>query len=194
MPESLIHFRGDGETHVSEYIAGSHYKSLYNPIASVFHFIPKERMTVDYFCKRAYKQGVSDSYTAIRQTQGEILATSRHMILSKLKGRTKRLLDKTREKSLKEIPGVIWRSMEGYVSKLAITVAPTFLSHEKIQLTAVHREIALAYKTGYTFHQREIEKDPELLKWVLKNDYWDTELTAKWDKNQTGKQENVIVH
>ena len=67
MPENLIHFRGDGETHVSEYIAGSHYKSLYNPIASVFHFIPKERMTVEYFCERAYKQGISDSFAHIRK-------------------------------------------------------------------------------------------------------------------------------
>ena len=67
MPENLIQFRGDGETHVSDYIATHHYKSLYHPKASVSHFIPKGRMTVDYFCERAYKQGISDSFAHIRK-------------------------------------------------------------------------------------------------------------------------------
>jgi glucosyl-dolichyl phosphate glucuronosyltransferase len=67
MPENLIHFRGDGETHVSNYIATHHYTSLYHPKASVSHFIPKGRMTVDYFCERAYKQGISDSFAHIRK-------------------------------------------------------------------------------------------------------------------------------
>ena len=73
MPEELIRYRGDGESHISRYISGHKYKTLYHPKASVYHLVPKIRMTEDYFCKRAFNQGISDSYTHIRngnKTQG----------------------------------------------------------------------------------------------------------------------------
>ncbi|MBT0895217.1 glycosyltransferase [Geobacter hydrogenophilus] len=66
MPDQLLHLRGDGESHVSRFIAARGYGSVYVPSASVFHFVPKSRMTVDYFRKRAFSQGVSDSYTRLR--------------------------------------------------------------------------------------------------------------------------------
>lgn len=66
MPQELIRYRGDGETHVSEYIEKNGYKAIYNPKASVYHLVPETRMTKDYFKQRAYNQGVSDSYTAVR--------------------------------------------------------------------------------------------------------------------------------
>lgn len=189
MPESLIRFRGDGETYVAEYIARSHHKSLYDPMASVFHSIPRERMTVDYFSRRAYKQGVSDSYTAARQTQGKIPTARSHMILSELKRGTKRLIDRARKISLNEIPDVIRRRMEDSFLRLTATVAPAFLSPEKTQLNAVYREVDSAYQAGYAFHQREMKKDPELVRWVLKSDYWDAPLTGEWDTNQTDNQQ-----
>jgi len=66
MPENLIKYRGDGETHVSSFIKKSGYKTIYNPKASVYHFVSKERMTKEYFAKRAFNQGISDSYTDVR--------------------------------------------------------------------------------------------------------------------------------
>ena len=66
MPQELIRFRGDGESHVSRYILEQGYKALYHPKASVYHVIPKSRMTEDYFCGRAYNEGISNSYTQIR--------------------------------------------------------------------------------------------------------------------------------
>lgn len=66
MPFELIEFRGDGESFVSKYIQEHHLKSLYNPKASVFHKVPKERMTLDYFKKRAFCQGVEMSYIDLR--------------------------------------------------------------------------------------------------------------------------------
>jgi glycosyltransferase involved in cell wall biosynthesis len=66
MPQEFIKYRGDGETHVSQYILSSGYKTLYHPNASVYHLVPVSRMTEDYFCKRSYNQGLSDSYTQIR--------------------------------------------------------------------------------------------------------------------------------
>jgi len=65
-PQEMIKYRGDGESSVSNYIQKHNYKTLYNPKASVYHFVPKNRMTIDYFCKRAFNQGISDSFTNTR--------------------------------------------------------------------------------------------------------------------------------
>jgi glycosyltransferase involved in cell wall biosynthesis len=68
-PQELIKYRGDGETYVADYIQKKKYKSIYNPKASIYHFVPKSRMTIDYFCKRAFNQGISNSYADIRRLQ-----------------------------------------------------------------------------------------------------------------------------
>lgn len=67
MPEDLLHFRGDGESYVSRFIAARGYRAVYVPSASVHHIVPKGRMTVDYFRKRAFSQGISDAYTLLRR-------------------------------------------------------------------------------------------------------------------------------
>jgi glycosyltransferase involved in cell wall biosynthesis len=66
MPQDMIRYRGDGETHVARYIMKKGYTSIYRPMASVYHIIPESRMTEDYFCRRAYNEGISKSYTQIR--------------------------------------------------------------------------------------------------------------------------------
>ena len=82
MPPEMIRFRGDGETHVSRYILKKGYKVLYHPKASVYHFVPKERMTFEYFYKRAYAQGISNSYTQIRKAGG---VSRKHRIINRLR-------------------------------------------------------------------------------------------------------------
>jgi glycosyltransferase involved in cell wall biosynthesis len=67
MPDSFLEFRGDGETAVSRAIYSKKYVTLFNPKASIYHFVPKSRMTFDYLYKRGYLQGISDSYTAVRK-------------------------------------------------------------------------------------------------------------------------------
>jgi glycosyltransferase involved in cell wall biosynthesis len=67
MPKELIRFRGDGETHVSRYVAESGMKCVFHPGASVHHKVSPERMTHAYFRQRGFNQGVSDSYTQLRQ-------------------------------------------------------------------------------------------------------------------------------
>jgi glucosyl-dolichyl phosphate glucuronosyltransferase len=66
MPEGLIHFRGDGETHISRHVARKGYTAIYHPKASVFHSVSAARLTEAYFYHRAYLQGISDSYGQIR--------------------------------------------------------------------------------------------------------------------------------
>ena len=66
MPNDLIRYRGDGETHVAQYIIEHDYKAVYHPETSVHHLIPMDRLNEPYFFKRAFSQGISDSYTYIR--------------------------------------------------------------------------------------------------------------------------------
>ena len=66
MPKEFIRFRGDGETHVSRFVAETGMKCLFHPGASVYHKVTQERMTIDYFRQRGFNQGVSDSYTQLR--------------------------------------------------------------------------------------------------------------------------------
>jgi glycosyltransferase involved in cell wall biosynthesis len=66
MPSNLIRYRGDGETYISQFLDEKGYKTLYHPKASVFHRVSNERMTEQYLCRRSYEQGISDSYTQIR--------------------------------------------------------------------------------------------------------------------------------
>lgn len=66
MPQHLIRFRGDGESYISRYIEDRGYKVMYNPRASVHHVLTKDRVTLDYFKKRAFNEGISGSYVRIR--------------------------------------------------------------------------------------------------------------------------------
>lgn len=66
MPKELIRFRGDGETHVSRYVAEMGLKCLFDSGATVYHKVTPERMTLAYFRQRGFNQGVSDSYTQLR--------------------------------------------------------------------------------------------------------------------------------
>lgn len=66
MPKELIRFRGDGETYVSQFVINSGSKCLFHPDASVYHKVTPERMTFEYFYQRGFNQGVSDSYTILR--------------------------------------------------------------------------------------------------------------------------------
>ncbi len=62
-PTDLQHYRGDGETSVSKYIETNQLKCTFHPGASVYHHVSKQRMTVDYFHNRGFRQGISDSYS-----------------------------------------------------------------------------------------------------------------------------------
>lgn len=66
MPRKLIQYQGDGETYVSRYIVENDLKCMFHPGASIYHKVTPERMTHSYFRQRGYSQGVSDSYTALR--------------------------------------------------------------------------------------------------------------------------------
>ena len=57
LPQDLIRFRGDGETHVSRYVAGLGSRCIFHPGATVYHKVTPARMNISYFRQRAFNQG-----------------------------------------------------------------------------------------------------------------------------------------
>ena len=70
IPSELQHLQGDGESGLSLKIKAKGYQAAYVPGARVIHHIPRTRLTVDYFEKRFFYQGVCASYTQIREKGG----------------------------------------------------------------------------------------------------------------------------
>ena len=158
-PQKFIHFRGDGESHISNYIQSKKLVTIYNPKASVYHWVPKRRMTVEYFCRRAYNQGISDSYAAVRKAQGAVQFPNQDTVTLRFMYRANFTLNIVKGKGLTEFFGMIRRKINEYTYKGS--------SH----LVVIREELALAYKSGYTFHQRMLKEDPKLKEWVLRENY-----------------------
>jgi glycosyltransferase involved in cell wall biosynthesis len=72
-PFDLLRFRGDGETHISDYVLKEGLMAYYHPGASVYHWVSAERMTEEYFCKRRYMQGVSAAFKELRSGNQRVL-------------------------------------------------------------------------------------------------------------------------
>lgn len=66
-PSEDLRFRGDGESYLSNEIQKSNGKAFFIPEASLYHRVDESRLTVDYLKKRSYMQGISYSYSLIRE-------------------------------------------------------------------------------------------------------------------------------
>ena len=66
MPRDLIHLRGDGETHISNYVKENNLVCMFHPEATVFHKVTESRMTFRYFYERGFGQGISNSFSRLR--------------------------------------------------------------------------------------------------------------------------------
>jgi glycosyltransferase involved in cell wall biosynthesis len=75
MPRDRLRWRGDGETHVSEWVRRSGLRARFDGAASVGHRVPAARMTPEYFQQRGFAQGISESFADLRRRGGR--STSR---------------------------------------------------------------------------------------------------------------------
>ena len=145
----LQRFQGDGETGLSAKIEQKGSLAVYHPDLKVSHLISNNRLEVPAFEKRAFYQGVCDSYTRIRKSGTVEVPASSNII----------------KKSFEKIRGIRQRNQ---ISKKSTSDGIKFLMRR-------------AYARGYEFHQLEVRKDPTLLEWVLKPDYFDYCLPAGWE-------------
>lgn len=58
--------RGDGEIGLLRKVHSVGKKIIYNPDAVVWHFIPKRRLSIEYFKERAFKSGIEASFSKYR--------------------------------------------------------------------------------------------------------------------------------
>ncbi len=127
MPAKLLKYRGDGETYVAEQVQALGYKTLFDSRISIHHVVPVSRMSIDYLKKRAYAEGITQSYIDTRyklQTRSGLLAKLRKFVRQTL--------------------------------NLA---------------NPIEHAVQQSFWQGYTFHQEELKKDRELLRWVTKESY-----------------------
>jgi glycosyltransferase involved in cell wall biosynthesis len=145
MPFELIKFRGDGETYVSQYVLNNGFKAFYHPKASVYHWVSKERMTEEYFCKRKYIQGISDAYTNLRIN--DLNFTKKTNFLSQIKSFLKIILGFEQLRVLNEI---------------------TY----NMNLSDFQKKLNQSYNNGYNYLKKCYERDDRIKKWVHKNNYF----------------------
>ena len=170
MPEQLIRYRGDGETYVANFIAAKGYKAQYVPLASVYHWVSSNRMTADYFCLRAFNQGISDSYAAIRRDRGIGLPSFAPADPQPTPSMP----------TLRRLAGRIW--LRG---KKALLSMREFIVRSAVAEKKRSKEIADAYQNGYKFHQSAAREDENLRAWILRADYWDCEIPPWIDNSPT---------
>jgi glycosyltransferase involved in cell wall biosynthesis len=64
--KKLLWYRGDGEIGLLRKVLATGRNVIYTPCAMVWHVIPEDRMTLDYFEKRSFIEGISASFSAYR--------------------------------------------------------------------------------------------------------------------------------
>jgi glycosyltransferase involved in cell wall biosynthesis len=153
--ETLQRFDGDGENGLTMPAEARGLMAIYEPAAIVYHFVSASRMTPEYFERRAFLQGIRNSYTDVRRNGGPSIALwakVRHVIRRSI--RCVRRLRNGR---------MIARPEERLTMK-------------------IHNRVAAADRAGFEYHQRIIRADPRVMEWVMRPHYWDYRLPHYADK------------
>ena len=180
IPDHLQRFQGDGETGLTRKANERGYRAVYQPKALVHHRIPASRVTPEYFERRSFYQGVCDSYTEIR-SHGAVVDVPVETPAPRVVESYARRLGRHARQPLHHARNFLRRSFRlGAASETV--VAP--------QEADVKRRVKKGYRAGYEFHRNAVKQDPELLKWVLKEDYWDYRLPVDGAERQDLKAES----
>lgn len=146
LPWTLRRYRGDGETAIAVAAEKRGLKAVYHPGARIHHRVPAERLTVEYFEKRAYLQGISDSFTDCRNSVRRAPANrSARYRASELLRSLHRRLGGCRGSGKRE---------------------PS--AHQDVQ-----RSVVASRQRGYEYHRRLLETDAGVKQWVQRSDFWD---------------------
>jgi glycosyltransferase involved in cell wall biosynthesis len=152
IPKHLQEFQGDGETGLTQKAINSGMSALYCPGLSLHHHVSKERLTVEYFKKRAFYQGVCDSYTHLR---------NEHFNQTTIKfSRLKLFRNKLH-------PYYRWIKKIQVKDKSITLPAP---------IKELQSELEKSIQEGYQFHKERFYSNENVKSWVLKENYWNFKL------------------
>ena len=143
MPNSLIKFRGDGETHVSRFVSDQRMKCVFHVGASVYHKVTPERMTHAYFRQRGFNQGISDSYTQLRQQYQQT------------KSRPNRSF---------------FRRGLSYLLRKSNDIFEYITDSEDVK--QAFEQLKCGHAEGFAYHQDAYRNDPEVREWVHRPRYF----------------------
>jgi glycosyltransferase involved in cell wall biosynthesis len=176
IPDALQHFQGDGETGLTMKAFAQGYKAVFTPGATVYHFISASRITPEYFERRAYYQGVCDSYSRIRR-EGRVTKVQRLPLGISLFRNARRL-----------VGAAVRRAKRLYSREFRKTPAATQREISPVtdaQVLAIQQRVQRAYEAGIEFHRDAVSRSSELLTWVRRPDYWDYRLPLLNDQSST---------
>lgn len=160
MPADQLRYRGDGESGLMMKFKEAGLRAWYDPVATASHRIPRARMSLDYLCQRSYAQGISDSFTEIRaQTYGHTYQSYHNIYYPEVTQKNLRFY----MRRMKDLP----------FHRIIFNVANRIMRFVPFSQPNIKKRLYQAALAGYRYHQDEVRKDPELLKWVLHEDYWD---------------------
>ena len=131
---------------------------MYNPQMALEHIVPKNRMTISYFEKRAYLEGITTSYALKRE---ENIQDEKSTFL--------------KSDSIPYHP--LWKKFFTKIIRVSLSLVKSQQNatdpiDSNLNLSIQDR-IDLKHHEGYKYHREQMKMDPLLEKWVLKEDYWD---------------------
>ncbi len=150
IPPQLQYLQGDGEAGLSLRAKELGYKTLYQSKALVYHEVPSERMTLNYFEKRYFYQGICNSYTEIRRKKKGIGPSY-----------------------LRSIQGIIIKSLSPAYRRIFPKPDISIQIKQVFDKEMLMTRLYAFEKAGYDFHQAAAKKSNDVMKWILKENYWD---------------------
>lgn len=156
IPEQYQKFQGDGETGLTMKAYEKGLKALYHPGVLLFHQIPSSRLTFEYFDKRAYYQGVCNSFTDLRlkrkgckKIEVENNIVSKKKFLNKIKRLVKKILYPTKKENKQIIP---------------------------LDVQDLLSRVSIKEKEGYDFHQKMYNENELVRNWVHQENFMNYKL------------------
>lgn len=147
--EKYSQFQGDGETGLAAKINRSGYKAVYDPRVKIRHFIPQSRLTVEYFCWRRYFNGIHGSYSMLRKLHSVAYTN-----------------DKKKVRIVRRIFSKINSMITAKLNRNHNSNAD-----EPKEIRQIRGKMQESYEKGYYYHQQEVKNNPQLLEWVLRENY-----------------------
>lgn len=162
VPENLQYYQGDGETGLTIKAIKNGYKAFYIPGLALKHYVPATRLTVTYFKKRAFFQGVCNSYTNIRQEYTNEERTERHI-----------------EKSKQNYWKIFRNKLHPYYRWIKKIYQKEVKNSLPKDIEELFKILGKWEQDGFDFHQNQFKNDEQVKNWVLKENYWDYKLPTK---------------
>ncbi|MCR9140731.1 MAG: glycosyltransferase [bacterium] len=159
MPPGYKEYQGDGESGVSNKLIEKKLKAVYHPDVTVHHRIQADRFDVAYFEKRYRFQGICDSYTALRSAEDVQTELGDASAVPEAPSRFSEIL-----KSAHKLPGIL-------AGKLRGALGDGEAAEQRLG-AQYYRQAMQAYRDGFEFHREAAKKNPALMDWIRREDYF----------------------